>query len=492
MKKGRVPIIIEVCKNQKERNSQMTAYTVPISISIKAGKREEVIKKDLAVQEIELKIAKLGQEVSGKAMKAILSELDEVISREVSENWNNVGREPRRVGFCHGHIRYTRRIYRDEQGQRRKPLDELLGIGAYQRSSQKVQEMGSVLAAQSSYRLAADSLSYLVKTDMSASSIQRMVWRIGGRIAQQEVVQRSERTGKTEAEVLYAESDGVWIHLQREQRKRQEARVAVMYSGKKGVGKGRFGLKNKVVMTQLCGETLDWQIKLRELADQNYDLEHTKLLVVGGDGNSWVRQSFDLFNLPQAHLLDRYHVMRCLRQSYGQVLNVPRLARRLFSQGFEAVSDELSTCIRQARGRSRQRMQQAFEYLQNNQDALIDLDKRGLNYEHFYSLGSIEGNVDKLAAQRMKGRGCCWRLSVAEAMLAILRHKHELLQHAFVYHPVTQPAKHSNRVKSPQREQAYLPPSGSLPIFQAKNQNEPWVKLLRSKMNLGFSLTRFF
>ena len=470
----------------------MTDKAVPISITIKAGNKAEVIHKDLPIQEMEDMISSLGQEVSGMIMMVILSELDDDIRDHVPSSWTNVGREARQVVFSHGHIHYARRIYQDEQGQRRKPLDELLGIESYQRSSQKVQEMGSVLAAQTSYRMASAGLSHMVKTGISPSSIQCMVWRIGGHIALQEASYRSEQAGKVVAEVLYAESDGVWIHLQREKLKRLEARVAVMYTGKKRVGKGRFGLENKVVMTQLCGETLDWQVKLRELADHSYDLEHTQLLVVGGDGNSWVRQSFDLFNLPQEHVLDRYHVKRALRQAYGHALNVSLLSRRLFSEGFGAVAPELMACLRRARGKQKQRMRQTFAYLENNQDALLDLNKRGLKPKYFYSLGSIEGNVDKLAVHRMKGRGCCWRIAGAEAMLAILRHKHELLQHAFVYHPVVQSARPINRVKTSPIQRTYIPPGAGMPIFKGCDQNEPWVRKLKSKMISGPSLTRFF
>ncbi|MCJ7723591.1 MAG: ISLre2 family transposase [Anaerolineales bacterium] len=470
----------------------MTAITVPISITIKAGKREERIEKEIEIKDIENLIDSLGQEVSGKTLMTIINNLEDEIQQSVPRSWRNVGREPRRAVFSHGHISYHRRVYRDEQGQRHKPLDELLGIQPYERSSQKVQEMGSVLAAQTSYRMAANSLSYMLKTAISPSSIQRMVWRTGGRIARQEEAWRSTHAGTVAARVLYAESDGVWIHLQRERHKRQEARVAVMYTGKKRVGKQRFRLENKVVMTQLCGQTLDWQVKLRELADQSYDLEQTELMAVGGDGNSWVRQSFDLLNLPQAHLLDRYHVMRALRQSYGHTLNVSQLSRCLFNEGFEAVAQELTACIRQARGKPKQRMLQTFNYLKNNQDALVDLDKRGLGHSHFQSLGSIEGNVDKLAVHRMKGHGCCWRLAGAEAMLAILRHKDELQRHGFVYQPVIQPVREVSRVKSPQLQQTYQLPGGGMPIFHDRDLNEPWVRMLKSKIDFGISLTGFF
>lgn len=470
----------------------MTANTVPISITIKAGKREARIEREIEVEEIEVMVDSLGQEVSGKAMQTIIDTLEDEIQKRVPGNWNNVGRERRRAVLCHGQISYHRRIYQDEDGKRHKPLDEILGIGRYERNSQKVRELGSVMAAQSSYRLAAASLSLMLKTAISPSTIQRMVWYTGKCIAQQESDYRSVQAGKVAPRVLYGESDGVWIHLQQERQKRVEARVAVMYTDKKRVGKGRFGLENKLVMTHIGGQSLDWQIKLREWADQHYDLGQTELLVVGGDGNSWVRQSFDLFNLPQAHLLDRFHVKRALRQAFGHTLQVTQFSRRLFSTGFEAVSHELTACMQSARGIQKQRMQQCFNYLNHNQDALLDLDKRNLAHSRFYSLGSIEGNVDKLAVHRMKGRGCCWRLTGAEAMLAILRYKDKLQHHCFVYHPVTPSVRKANRVIPSRLSRSYLPPTGSLPIFQGCNQNEPWVRLLKSKMDFGFSLTRFF
>ncbi len=40
-------------------------------------------------------------------------------------------------------------------------------------------------------------------------------------------------------------------------------------------------------------------IKLRELADRHFDLNQTNYLVVGGDGATRVKHSFDLLNLPQ-------------------------------------------------------------------------------------------------------------------------------------------------------------------------------------------------
>jgi len=76
--------------------------------------------------------------------------------------------------------------------------------------------MESVQAAQGTYRMAADSLSYILKTRFSPSSIQRMVWKSGGRVVEQEAASQSEEGGKIVAPVLYGESDGAWVHFQDE------------------------------------------------------------------------------------------------------------------------------------------------------------------------------------------------------------------------------------------------------------------------------------
>jgi len=471
----------------------MTDKAVLISITIKIEQETKVIEEKIPISAIEEGLAKFGQKMTIEVCQTVLEVLDEEIRHKVPESWQNVGRERRSIVMAHGWVNYARRVYKDEQGNRIKPLDVLLDIKPYERNSLKVQTMGSVLAAQTTYRMAADSLSYVMKTDISASSIQRMVWKIGQRIQAQEKAFEAEEAGKISAPVLYGESDGVWLHLQREKVRKKEVKVAVMYTGKKTIGKDRHILKNKIAMTQLGGSTLEWQKKLRDLADKTYDLDKTRLMVVGGDGNVWVRQSFELFNLPQTHLLDRFHVRRALSQSFGQELDTSQLCKRLYSQGFEFISADLLACIRRSRGKKKEQMQKTYQYLENNQDALVDLDKRGFSDLSFCSLGTIEGNVDKLVVHRMQGRGCSWRSEGAEAMLAILRHKDELKKLSFKYLPTSKDHyKSTTKQSTTHNKSVYQPVSGSISFLQGGYQSKPWVQLLKQKLNYGLSLNVYF
>ena len=469
----------------------MTAETVELSITIKAGEKTAEIIKEIDVQDLEKETASLGMELNGQIFGLTLELLDEHLREGIPVTWKNVGREHRRLVFEQGYVHYNRRVYLDEKGRRRKPLDELLEVQMYARNSRTVQEMGSVMAAETTFRKAANMLSYMLKTSFSPSSIHRMVKQTGQRVKEQEEVVMSTGAGSIAAPVLYGESDGVWIHLQRERRKKAEVKVGVMYTGKKRIGKKRFRCENKVAMTQLGGSTREWQIKWRELADSTYDLERAKLLVTGGDGSSWVKQSFDLLNLPQTHLLDRFHVVRAVSRAFGQELEVFQTLQDLFKNGFEAVANDMVICIQNARGRKKDQMVETYKYLQNNQDALIDLGQRGYDDLTFCSLGSIEGNGDKLVVHRMEGRGCCWSLDGAHAMLAILRHKEELQFHTFEYLAVPGIKKSAHRVKLPKGKLHYQPTSGSLPIFQSRDQSKPWVQLLRQKLNFGLSINAF-
>jgi hypothetical protein len=99
--------------------------------------------------------------------------------------------------------------------------------------------------------------------------------------------------------------------------------------------------------------------------------------------------------------------------------------------------------------------------------------------------------VDKLVRQRMEGRGLCWSLAGAQAMLAVLRHKQQLLEHSFKYITVAKPDKFVNRVKGSQNKKVYSPYSVSVPIFSGSDASKPWVQLLKRKIDDGLSLNAY-
>ena len=358
-------------------------------------------------------------------------------------------------------------------------------LGRYQRETNNVRMMGAWLATQNTYREAAEELSYLVKRRITHSKIQRMVWEIGNQIADKEEREMKQWDGaeeneqKTQSRILYGESDGVMISLQREKRRKAEERVGILYTGKKAIGVGRKRLENKVCMTRIVKNSAEWKEIIQKTADKHYDLEKVRYLITGGDGNSWVKRSFDyLWVEKQKHILDRYHLYRASKAALGLNAETIQLVRQLREKGYGAVVEELNEARKKAGGRRKKKIAKYIRYLEDNQDVLKDVKLPG--EENIVSLGAIEGNVDKLVARRMKGRGRSWRRRGARAMITLCRYKPQLRELAmkFIYTQVE---------KSSLKRTKAIPYSSwldcTLPIFSSAAQSKPWVKELRRNLS---------
>jgi hypothetical protein len=462
----------------------MTDEAVHISITIKVEEREEEFAGDIQPRDLEEGIASMAQAIGQEALRISLQEIDLQLAQQVPKSWQNVGTEERWLVSSLGATRYKRRIYLDEEQRRRKPMDELLGVEKYDRTSGRVKEMGASLACTGTYRLAADQLSWLIKTPISHSAVQRMVWATGNRIADGEEAVRKRvfeqgealEAGKITAPVLYGESDGVWVHLQREDRKSTEVRVAILSDGRKQIGKDRFRLEDKVCVTAIGLNSEAWQEQVLRTAHLKYDLSQTKMLISGGDGNHWVRHSFDRLEVQQEFVLDQFHLQRAAQRAFHDREKASQVVKLLRTKGFAEVRDSLQLCVDQAEGKQKKQMKEFYDYVRNNQDVLLDLEHRNCASPAY--LGAIEGNVDKLVVHRMKGRGCSWRLRGLRAMLALCRHQDALRQHAYEYLPLTVPTKSIHGVQKLEVEYAETLPK-SMPILYGSDHDKPWVNTLR-------------
>ena len=461
----------------------MTDDTVDISITIKVEDVAHEFRKNIPISAIEEGVQTMTVAVGQEVLRGVINELDERMAEQVPDNWVNAGTEERWLVCSLGAVRYKRRVYLDERRKRQKPMDALLGLQRYARMSGRVQEMGASLACSGSYRLAADQLSYLTKTAISHSAIQRMAWSVGNRIADGEEAERQRifekgeqhEAGKISAPVLYGESDGVWVHLQREKRRSTEVRVAILSTGRKAIGKDRFRLENKHCFTAVGLNAEKWQEQIVCEAHRFFDLEQTSLLISGGDGNQWVRHSFDRLQVRQEFVLDRFHFQRAARRAFQDHQVARDFVTRFRQEGFESVQKDLKEQIQLSTGNRRKKLEDFYRYVHHNRQVLLDLQYRGLSQPA--CLGAIEGNVDKLVVHRMKGRGCSWRLRGVRAMLALCRNAKSLRCHAYRYFPLQSPGKY---IRKPYHLEVEYSDTfqATMPIFQGPHKNRPWVTYL--------------
>ncbi len=126
-----------------------------------------------------------------------------------------------------------------------------------------------------------------------------MVWLIGNLLTDVEEAEIKRWDGaedhrqKIRTPILFGESDGVILSLQREKQRKIEARVGIMYTGKKTIEVGRKRLENKVCMTKIVRNSKEWKWTIQIMADRHYNLSSVQHLITGGNGNTWVKYSFD-------------------------------------------------------------------------------------------------------------------------------------------------------------------------------------------------------
>jgi len=104
----------------------------------------------------------------------------------------------------------------------------------------------------------------------------------------------------------------------------------------------------------------------------------------------------------------------------------------------------------------------------------------------------MEGNLDKLARQWMKGRGMSWTIRGAKSILAIMRHKDLIRSQAFaqIGHVEIRSKTKAKRVKKTAPE--WIVTTYSIPAFQGNSAPFSWVQLLKSRLNYSLSINTFF
>lgn len=145
----------------------MTVETVPIIITRSAVSEN----KQIRVSDLEGELTRITTCTAQEEVVLILEALDAALRWCVPKAWKNVSQELRNLVMEMGYVSFRRRVYLDETGKRRKPVDEMLRLKPYQRNSLRVQELACNMAIDSSYRQAACWLSEMVKTPISTSSI---------------------------------------------------------------------------------------------------------------------------------------------------------------------------------------------------------------------------------------------------------------------------------------------------------------------------------
>jgi len=427
--------------------------------------------------------------------KALLEDIDEELMRERDQGLSVEKPSEHCIITLFGDVRIKRRLYRNSNGNYRFLLDEKMGLDKGCHMSPKVKGLATFISSHFPFQRSEEILKAILPSGISHTSIHRLVGKVTDPYleAEEKEIEEVFEDGvipESEGRVvpyLFIEADGTNIALQREEARRAEVKAGVAYEGWQEVSKDRHRVTRKTVYSGIMDGDRFWEGFSLALA-KKYDLSKVGRVIVGGDGAPWVKEGAEL--LGGIYELDRFHLKRALNQTLdnGLAMEVYQACTR---GEIDKVDRILIQAQQKATGEGTKEIARLRGYLMENsfglRDYRLEVDGDGLR-----GLGAIEGNVDKLVANRMKKRGMSWTINGAQRMarLISLREMGEL--HSWITHKDNQGGSQSPKKKTGKEKPMKGKDAGawlevSLPALYGPHQNRPWVQVLRAlaRENIG-------
>ncbi|MEA3253420.1 MAG: ISLre2 family transposase [Chloroflexota bacterium] len=427
--------------------------------------------------------------------KDILEGLDDELMRRRENGMEVVAFKEHWLVTIFGDIRLRRRLYRDKEGNYRFLLDEKMGLEKGSHVSPRMKKLAILASTRYTFREVEQSIKTILPWGISHTTIHNLASKVADSYAAEEekevnalfedgVIPESKDKA---VPYLMVEADGVSVALQREKERRVEIKIGIAHEGWQKISKERYKLKEKSVYSGIMSGNRFWQGFSLTLAKQ-YDLSRISKVIVGGDGAFWVKKGADM--LGGLYELDRFHLKRALHRGLASDPLVAEIYESCIRGEIDKVDKLLTGAQEKATGDRAKEIMKLRGYLMDNcyglRDYRLEVDGDGLR-----GLGAIEGNVDKLIADRMKKRGMSWTRRGADRMarLISLREMSELnawikCQGTLQYTPVKEeimPDRDQYRGKKD--SSAWL--KAEVPALYGPHSDRPWVQILRALTHGG-------
>lgn len=351
-----------------------------------------------------------------------LQEMEDWLYQQAPSDWKVVGFRERTMVCRFGPVTVSRRLYRDGEGRFHFLLDEHLGWESHRAATPSLQEAALHLTAMTSFREAAQALEKMTAGVLSPSTLHRLVQKVAEKAVAQEREEveacfgRGEEPERGEWVVprLFLEADGVSVHLQRQEQRYGEVRVAIGYEGWERLPQAqeRYRLIGKRVYCQGDEQIDFWEGVILALG-RRWDWSRISLVVINGDGAKWIDEGVKNFERA-IRQLDGFHLARSCYQAGGEQGAVLYEAIR---KGNWGQAREVLGRLRPNKegGRARAWVARVIEE-KRGADWHI---QAGLGMEEERGMGTIEGNEAQLLSRRLGGKGMSWGIQGARAMAKV-------------------------------------------------------------------------
>ena len=369
--------------------------------------------------------------VAAMALGKCMERFDSGLRDNMPRGWTVHEHAKRTLVTLVGAVTFERTIFLDEFGRRRAWADELLGIPPRTRLSACAFLWIASRAAELSYRKTAAEFAALTSAPVSHVTVMNVVHK-EGRLLKESGGEFACEGMKISQDVLFVESDGLWVHLQErghredalprflyEQARKTksfELKIAALYAGKAKVAPGRYERGGLCLTCLDGGADAFWERAWRMLAE-NYEEGDIERIAVGGDGAEWCGpervEARAAAGCAVDYTLDFFHVMKKITRAFPDEGSPKRewavnLAVRGKGKQLARMCERVAAKMKA--GGMRDKVADLGSYVANHADG-VRPPKR--------ELGTMEGTNSHVGAARLKGQGRSWSRPGAEAMCLV-------------------------------------------------------------------------
>jgi hypothetical protein len=221
------------------------------------------------------------------------------------------------------------------------------------------------------------------------------------------------------------------------------------------------------------------------LAEENFQVYDHNLILVGGDGATWIKEGARDYFPNCIYQLCPFHLKRKLTQYLSYNQKIKSQVSLLLEE--DNISEALFL-LEEEKGKNPKRKDELNElitYLANNAEGINAVDRlkeKGLPVD---TMGAMEGNIDKILANRIQKRGMSWSpsgvLNLAKVGQLIINEDWDNFWPAEeeVAPKQVEPKEEYHLPKEDKYDRKY-----SLPVLVGPHQDRTWVKQLKELVSI--------
>ncbi|MBQ8913664.1 MAG: ISLre2 family transposase [Lachnospiraceae bacterium] len=338
------------------------------------------------------------------------------------------------IKTIYGNVEFERRYYFDnDTGKYVYLLDDAMKINRVGLFSENMANLIIKQCINEPYNKAAASISRTTGIDISTVGAWKLVQEVGKNIEADENINiqdmdRGINKGAKQIEMLFQETDGVFLRMQGKDRKKaknQELKLATIYEGWND--SNRHELINKKV---IAGFEDGASFMKRRLAfvKNIYNYDKIPYKMVNGDGASWI-EPLEVENITYQQL-DQFHIYNSITGIIKNKKIRKKILNRLSDKNVEKLLDTIimyadSIDNDEQTNKEAEGARDLYTYLYNNKDGLIkykdtlDIPEppEGIEYRN---MGVQENQNCTLVTMRMKHRRMSWSVAGANNLAKVI------------------------------------------------------------------------